>query len=119
MKLVSFEDGLLVTKWHPVRINGEWKFPTNLALAEVRVCSAVYSFLLETDDEHVMIINNIECIALAHNIDEPVANHSYFGTEEVIKDLMNMQGWDEGLIVIGQKSAIRDSLTNRVVKLVQ
>ncbi len=117
--LVSFEDGLLVTKWHPIRIYGKWVFPTNLALAEVRVCSAVYSFLLETDDEHVMIINNIECIALAHNIDKPVANHSYFGTEEVIKDLMNMQGWDEGLIVIGQKSAVRDSLTNRVVKLVQ
>ena len=115
--LVRFEDGLLVTKWHPVRIYGKWVFPANLALAEVRVCSAVYSFLLETDDEHVMIINNIECIALAHNINEPVAKHSYYGTEEVVKDLMNMQGWDSGLITINSSNIIRDEITNRVIKI--
>lgn len=115
--LVMFEDGLLVTPWHPVRINGEWKFPGNISRPLERVCSAVYSFLLETDDEHVMIINNIECISLAHNIDKPVASHNYFGTNKVVDDLIKMQGWDIGLIEIDKNNIIRDAITNRVVQI--
>lgn len=115
--LVMFEDGLLITKWHPVRINGEWKFPGNICRASERTCPAVYSFLLETDDEHVIIINNIECITLAHNIDVPVAKHKYFGTNEIIYDLEKMQGWDTGLITINKNNVIRDEITNRVIKI--
>lgn len=45
----------------------------------MRDCEAVYSFVL--DKEHVMIINNIECICMGHGFTEEVAKHEYFGTK--------------------------------------
>ena len=77
------------------------------------------SQLLDTEDEHVMVINGIECIALGHNIKEPVAQHSYFGTEQVLDDLRTMNGWGEGYVVLQSGCMTRDKKSGRVCKLVQ
>jgi len=116
---VELDGGLKVTKWHPIRINNKWVFPHEVAPSSVMNCSAVYSFVLDTEDEHVMVINGIECIALGHNIKEPVAQHSYFGTEQVLDDIRTMNGWNEGNVVLQSGCMIRDKKSGRVCKLVQ
>jgi len=111
--LVELDGGLLITPWHPVRINSVWSFPSDLEKVSERYCPAVYSFVLES--EHIMIINGIECVTLGHNFKEPVVQHSYFGTEQVILDLQNMDdGWDDGLVELYPGCLVRDIKTGLV-----
>jgi len=72
---------------------------------------AVYTFVLES--EHVMIINGIECITLGKTFDEKV-KHDYFGTEAVVNDLMKLEGWNYGEIVLNDNDMKRGGEANRV-----
>lgn len=47
----------------------------------------MYNFVLES--EHVMIINNVECVTLGHNFKGDVIEHAYFGSQLIIDDLSN------------------------------
>jgi len=117
-KLVKLKSGLVVTPWHPVRIDGEWQFPRTLGKEEVLPCNAVYSFVL--DSTHVMIINGIECACLGHNFtDNDVVRHPYFGSPCVLQDLKQMIGWQNGLVELGPHSLKRDSQTGLVCGLEQ
>eukprot|EP00286_Rhodomonas_abbreviata_P007374 CAMPEP_0181316250 /NCGR_PEP_ID=MMETSP1101-20121128/15796_1 /TAXON_ID=46948 /ORGANISM="Rhodomonas abbreviata, Strain Caron Lab Isolate" /LENGTH=652 /DNA_ID=CAMNT_0023423487 /DNA_START=36 /DNA_END=1994 /DNA_ORIENTATION=- len=97
-QLVALDGGLVVTPWHPVRVAGteEWKFPAELANTKDLACSAVYSFVLA--EQHVVNINGLECVTLGHGIQQPVAQHEYFGTERVLRDLAAMPGFEDGLL---------------------
>jgi len=110
-KLVDL-NGLLVTPWHPVRVDNVWHFPSDLGNALVRYCPAVYSFVLES--EHIMIINNTECVTLGHSFKGPVVGHDYFGSERVINDLRNIDGWKNGIVELTTDSLIRDKETGLV-----
>jgi len=92
--LVEFVGGLLVTPWHPIQVHGTWEFPANVGVSKERACVAVYSFLLES--EHVMTINGIHCVSLAHGMSGKVVAHPYFGTSSVVDDLKQMNGWKDG-----------------------
>jgi len=116
--LVELDSGLLVTRMHPIRVDGRWINPCELSDATLRECPAVYSFLLEESAEHVMIIDGIECICLAHNNEDPGAMHPYFGTNLVVNDLSTMEGWDEGYVILQDGCMERDK-DGYVCKLVQ
>ena len=65
----------------------------------------MYSFVLEGTPGLVrpsgLLINGMECIALAHGIEaNEVAAHAYFGTERVVADLATKfsQRWENGLV---------------------
>lgn len=117
--IVKFDSGLGITMWHPVRIDNKWTFPEDILSSTEVECPAVYSFVLNTEDEHVMIVNGIDCIALGHGINLPVAEHTYYGTDAIINDLTQMNGWDNGLIELNHNCIERDEYTGRVVKLSQ
>ncbi len=123
-ELVELEGGLLVTPYHPVRLGGKWHFPCDLAQVAERPCSAVYSFVLE--DEHVMVIDGVECVTLGHNLRDDdddlqvVVGHPYFGSKQVIDDLQQMPGWSEGCIQFTSGSCLlRDPKSGLVSKFVQ
>lgn len=108
---------LIVTPWHPIFHNGKWCFPAQLKERDVHDCEAVYSFLLE-DNVESMLIENVLCITLAHGIkNDSVAEHPFYGTEKVIRELKGMTGWSEGYVVC--TSVRRDSKTNLVCGLAQ
>ena len=112
-KLVNI-DGLLITEWHPVRINGKWYFPKEYPLGkydEFR-CEYVYDYVL--DRGHVVIINGVECVTLAHNFQEDIVRHSFFGTGAVIRDLQKMPGWTEGQINIEKSHFTYDENTGLI-----
>lgn len=111
--LVTLKGGLKVTPYHPVRQDGKWHFPCDLGIPEILPCHAVYSFVL--DNNHVMIINGVECITLAHGFkDDPVVEHPYFGTDAVLEDLREMLGWEHGLVTLCTGCLQRDSKTGLV-----
>ena len=141
-------EDLIITPWHPIRINDSWQFPSCVegAVMEEIECESVFSFLViecesksdcvessvhtigNNDDNNnmmrlqerntnttqnntqnmqvnkmmyssSMIINNIECITLAHNIlDDNIASHPFFGTMKVVEELKKCKGWERGLI---------------------
>jgi len=110
--LVELEGGLIVTPWHPIRVNGKWCFPNTLGQVKELDCNAVYSFVL--DSNHVLLINGIECIALGHGFKEEVAQHDYFGTEKVLNDLKRIGNWEDGLVELNPGSIIRDKETGLI-----
>jgi len=112
-KLVNI-NGLLITEWHPVRINGKWYFPKEYPLGkfdEYR-CEYVYDFVL--DKGHIVIINGVECVTLGHNFQEDIVKHPYFGTRSVIRDLKGMPGWNEGRINIENSHFTYDTETSLI-----
>eukprot|EP01130_Rhizamoeba_saxonica_P002217 TRINITY_DN12067_c0_g1_i1.p1 TRINITY_DN12067_c0_g1~~TRINITY_DN12067_c0_g1_i1.p1 ORF type:complete len:757 (-),score=186.65 TRINITY_DN12067_c0_g1_i1:30-2300(-) len=116
-ELVELDDGLKVTPWHPIRINGKWKFPRDLKAPKLVDCDAVYSFLL--DGGHVMMINGYECVSLAHQFKGNVVEHSYFGTIKIKEDLQKLVGWDNGEVVLKPGCLVRDPVSQIACGLVQ
>jgi len=104
---------LLVTPWHPIKINGQWVFPQeHVGLPEEYACDAVYSFLLE-DGRNDMRIEDEVCITLAHGIEhDRVASHPFYGTQQVVDAMQKHDGFDAGLVQI--KGVCRDTGTGLV-----
>lgn len=108
--LVQLSSGLLLTPWHPIRENGVWKFPADQAAITTCKCEAVYSFILDRD--HVMLIEGVECVALGHGFtDNSVIKHPYFGTNAIVDDLAQFEGWANGLITFNNDCMKRDQST--------
>lgn len=115
--IVRLENGLLITPWHPVRINNRWCFPGELVYGQrTETIDPIYSFVISND--HIMIINSVECVTLGHDFKEDVVRHPYFGSSKVIDDLRNMDGWVSGHIELKQGCTIKDGITGLVKKLV-
>lgn len=116
-QLVQLPGGLRVTPWHPVRINGEWHFPGDVGdILFGEPCPAVFSFVL--DGGHIMVINGTECVTLGHGFVGKVVGHAYFGTRAVIDDLVQMAGWQQGIIVLRGGCLLRgeDGLVSGLAK---
>ena len=105
-------DSLYITPYHPVFIDNSWKFPININKAILTQCDAVYSILLE--EHHIVEINRIQCICLAHGITEGILAHEYYGTDKIIQDMKIMSGWDVGRIIVNQDCVMRNPDTNLV-----
>mmetsp|Transcript_16662 Transcript_16662/g.27621 ORF Transcript_16662/g.27621 Transcript_16662/m.27621 type:complete len:734 (-) Transcript_16662:218-2419(-) len=119
-ELVELDGEVLVTKYHPIRApeSAQWSFPNDLAAASEIECDAVYSFVLDEGD--FLQIGPYQGIALGHGItSDPVAEHNYLGTEKVLSDLAEMDGWSEGFVILGSNPCFRDPESGLIVKLNQ
>ena len=112
-------NNLMITPWHPIRINNKWTFPENVNKSVERDCEKIYSFILSKN--HVIYINEIECITLGHGIkNNDVVSHDYFGNmTKIIDDLSSMTGWNNGKIIFKGDPMIRDPQTGIVIKMIQ
>lgn len=107
--LLKFPCGLIITEYHPIKIKTWWCFPINIASA-MRFTDdfdAVYSFLLETDDGSSvkcgLLVQEIECAPLGHNITDDVVSHNFFGNYQAVQDALisvNREQFNEGLVEI-------------------
>ena len=114
--LVELSNDLLITPYHPVRMNGKWSFPCDIKEIKQLPCQFVYSFVLETG--HSMEIGGIECVTYAHGFQEEVVRHEYFGTPRIIDDLKKMNGWESGYVTLPPNCLIRDPISRMVVGLI-
>lgn len=96
--LSEFPNGLKITPYHPVKIDNSWKFPIDIVGAKNIECDKVYNFVLNTRKS--IVVNNIICCTLGHNIQGPVIGHNFFGTNNVIHNLKTKfrSGYDNGLV---------------------
>ena len=110
-KVVLYTIGRLKsTAWHPVYIPStkSWAFPIDLARETATEYHEefVYSFVVE--NSQYMKIEGQYGITLGHGItDDPVASHSFWGTQSVIKCLQQKEGWEEGVVEISE--SVRNS----------
>jgi len=109
--LIRVGDDLIATPYHPIKVNGRWRFPIDVGSRELFDMDFVYSFLLEEGES--MVIEGITCITYNHNIqNDPVATHNFFGTQKVVENLMKFNGFDKGLVTI--KGVCRDPITGLI-----
>ena len=83
---------LLITPWHPIRVDGKWEFPANLHRKEKKFVECYYNYVLRGGES--LICEGIECIGLGHGIEyDQVASHEYLGSNKVVEDLRKGRGW--------------------------
>ena len=110
-KVVLYTIGQLKsTPWHPIYIPStkSCAFPIDLARETATEYHEefVYSFVVE--NAQYMKIEGQYCITLGHGIkDDPVARHSFWGTQSVIKCLQQKESWEEGVVEISK--SVRNS----------
>ncbi|RMD44420.1 hypothetical protein DV735_g732, partial [Chaetothyriales sp. CBS 134920] len=121
---------LWVTPWHPVRVNGAWTFPAEIA-EEMRVCDEpVYSLLLEQQQQqpsvtdhsaaHTVMVGGVVAVTLGHGITNPVDSqgadiraHAFFGDwTRVSHALGGLQVDNEGRVLCS--GVLRDENTGLV-----
>lgn len=97
--MVTLSGGLCATPYHPIFYEGKWQFPRDITTPAETACDAVYSFVIKGGTG--ILVNGIEGIALGHNIvDDPIASHPYFGTDNIVEDLKKLRSlWEHGLVV--------------------
>ena len=117
--LVTFNGGLKITPWHPMIYNDEihcvWAYPYNIKEPKSEDCPAVYTVVL--DEFHTCMINTLWCITLGHGYKSGILQHPYYGTRAIINDLMRMDGWDAGLVIINNDCIVRDVISRDVIGL--
>ncbi|CAF2713644.1 unnamed protein product [Rotaria sp. Silwood2] len=102
--MASFDNGLIITPWHPIGINKKWTFPHDIGDESVIECSEVYNFVL--DSGHIIFINGIECVTLGHDFKGEVIEHPYYGTTKVLDDLRVLDVSNESFIELLPNSMV-------------
>ena len=104
-------DGVYITPWHPVKIGDTWKFPAYITRERYYIGGSdsddtrIYNLVL--DSEHIVQINDLQCITLGHGMEGDVVGHKFFGTQAVINDLKRFEGYDEGDVLLFETSTKR------------
>ena len=113
VNIVEFK-GLQVTQWHPVKVKGVWTFPIYLGETKEMSDVNIFSFLLETGYEDMLMGDSVPCITFAHGIEnDPVATHPFYGTNKVVDKMKKMDGFDEGCVTVSN-GVLVDAETNLV-----
>ncbi|KAK0707673.1 hint-domain-containing protein [Lasiosphaeris hirsuta] len=110
-KMCLMGEGLLVTPWHPVKIEGQggWVFPKDVAKREVRYTGSIYSVLLQRDgdtDAHAIMVGGVWGVTLGHGLTGQetgdVRAHQFLGSyDRVIKSLASLHRSRSGLVLGG------------------
>ena len=112
---------MVVTPWHPVKLGegGGWVFPGYVAVGRVRYTGAVYSVLLERDedvDAHAILVGGVWGVTMGHRMTDKgrdVRGHHFYGDyDKVSRALARLPRWADG--VVSGEGLIRDAETGLV-----
>jgi len=116
MRLCAYK-GLVITSYHPIRVEGAWVFPIDEGDEREYSCDFVFNFVL--DSGHVVTVNGVEACTLGHGFKESsVIEHGYLGTSKVTDDLRKLDGWKHGVVTLGAAAFKRNVDSNMVEGLV-
>eukprot|EP01128_Nolandella_sp_AFSM9_P008725 TRINITY_DN5402_c0_g1_i1.p1 TRINITY_DN5402_c0_g1~~TRINITY_DN5402_c0_g1_i1.p1 ORF type:complete len:763 (-),score=155.00 TRINITY_DN5402_c0_g1_i1:7-2235(-) len=123
-ELCQLPNGLTITPWHPVLLEGQWHFPGHLTAPQSLPCSQVYNLLLQpssmsSQTTHVAIINETYCVTMGHGLTGRVVEHPYFGSQQIVADIQSMEGYEEGIVHLSPNALERDPITLCVTALRQ
>lgn len=57
---------LVITPWHPIKLNNKWEFPANLKNKEKVFVECYYNYVVSGGNS--VLCEGIECICLGHGI---------------------------------------------------
>jgi hypothetical protein len=97
---------LFITPWHPIRLNGAWGFPAHSHGVSDRPLQTLYNLVLSRG--HVVEVEGVECVTLAHGFVEAPLKHDFFGTHAVVESMQRQPGFTEGRPVFRDLMATRD-----------
>jgi Mg-chelatase subunit ChlD len=116
MDMTKVNDQLTITPYHPLQQDGVWVFPRDHFPTSSVALDAVYNLVLDT--QHHVLVGGVVCCTLAHGLKGPVIEHPYFGTADVIKDLMIHPTAADDLIVYKEPRWITDPVIGLICKTV-
>lgn len=129
MSLIG-KGGLLITPWHPVKVQGKWVFPKEIERRRVRYTGSIYSVLLERKrgrddddvDAHAVSVDGVWGVTMGHGLvrrgfngkkggeREDVRAHEFFGDyEKVYKAMSRLRVIGNGLVLGGGVTRDRGS----------
>ena len=112
VNLVTTPKGLKITPWHPIITRGIWCHPGNVFETKVEPCNEIYTILLDKD--FTFNLNGHWVIGIGHNYKIGILAHEYFGTNNIVQDLMSFPTWDTGIVTISSSQYLRDCYTNDI-----
>lgn len=112
--LVQLPNGPSITPGHPVRMKGAWLRPRDVAPeALVPHQGFVYNFVL--DQNHVALVDGVECATWGHGFQDATVAHPFFGTSSIVKELQSSAGWQKGYVTVD--GFFHDSSTGEAIGL--
>lgn len=101
---------LWITPYHPVCINGAWKFPAHLGPIMHRTIDKLYNLIL--DSGHIISISDVLSCTLGHGFTGDVIEHPYFGDmTSVLNDLSRIRGYMRGAPIFFDTRVRRNPIT--------
>lgn len=99
--LLCFANGLEITGSHPVFANGVWNRPRSLPGGEWKLNTSrwVYNVVL-TERYRPLLVNGMPCVTLAHGLKGEVVGGSFFGSDNVLRDLQASAAYHRGLVKV-------------------
>ena len=109
IRMRQLPNGLLITPFHPVYIDGSYRFPMNVegAIDTTVICDFVLDLVLER--EHSVFVNGIVCATLGHQKRGDVIEHDYWGNT-VIHEMKAAQGWQVGLVTMNDLPGVQQRM---------
>lgn len=102
-----------ITPWHPVRIEGRWRNPIDLAVTVDAPVQVVYNLVLEAG--HIIFANGFECVTLGHGFQEEGVAHEFFGTGRVLEALKRQPGYNDGIPCYTNLVAVKDTIHGPII----
>ena len=110
-------NGLVITGYHPVKINDKWCFPNDSDSFEKQSIYVDYIYSIGLENGISFYVNGIEVIGLAHQVyDDEILSHPYFGSNLIIDDIFKLA--PDGYCVIVPEQIIRNYQTGLVCGIV-
>ena len=118
--MCHFGNCIYVTPWHPVLVGTDWKMPNDLYPTKYQKYGNVCNLVLEPGYNSFPVFNNITgeqhmFVSMGHCMEEPV--HKYWGTMNVLNDLVLHPDYESGIIKIKNARYLRDE-HGEVVKMI-
>jgi hypothetical protein len=105
---------LKITAYHPIFYDDQWIFPIdllnekNIAISVINPENSTYVCNLVLDKDHIIDVEGIKCITLAHGYENGILKHPYYGTKSVVNEYSKLYGWSDGIVTLKQYSCIKD-----------
>jgi len=107
---------LRLTPYHPVLIDGAWRFPAELGPVAARECEAVFSFAIAGGAVGILV-EGVACATWGHGLAGGAVAHPYFGSRAAVDDLARMPGYAAGHVDLNPGQVVRDPSSGLVCGL--
>lgn len=115
--LIHLSRNCILTMYHPVLWQDEWKFPKDLSdeqeffIEKFPKGTIIYNLLMERDHS-IVLVDTVLCSTVGHSLEGHVIGHKYFGNQ-VRDDLQKCKGFEQGFVKIGKVERDQEGMVSK------